>query len=228
MNGQIIVVSGPQGAGKSTTCRNFARRSPKPYLMFGVDLLLGSMMPAKFSMHAKASKEGVTVVPVDGRDPDGPIKMACGEFAWGALRAMHEMIATASRRGLNVVADHIMFLDPPVLQDCIWALEGLPVLFVGLNPDRGAIIERVLKREIKVPPDFAESIGEDAAAKVASNAQRLMPWFIGAVGRNDCFDLVIDSVRHSPDEVCEQIETRLERGPGTAFETLRGRYPRSS
>ncbi len=226
MNGQIVVVSGPQGAGKSTTCRTFARRSQKPYLMLGVDLLLGSMMPAKYSMHTKSSKDGVTVAPVDASDPDGPIKMVYGDFAWGALRAMHEMIAVASRRGLNVVVDHIMFVDPPVLQDCIWALEGLPVLFVGLKPDRQTIVERVLTREIKVPPDFAESIGKDAAAKVASNARRLMPWFVEAVNANECFDLVVDSVKHAPDDVCALIEKRLELGPGTAFETLRGRYPK--
>lgn len=225
MNGQIVIVSGPQGAGKSTTCRNFARRAQKPYLMLGADLLMGSMMPAKFSMHTKVSKDGVFVAPVDPANPDGPIRMVCGDFAWEAVRALHEMIAVASRRGLNVVVDHIMFLDPPVLQDCIWALEGLPVLFVGLKPDRDAVVERVLGREIKVPPDFAESIGEDAAAKVASNARRLMPWFIDAVNRNDCFDLAIDSVKYSPDEVCEKIEKRLAQGPGTAFDMLRARYP---
>jgi chloramphenicol 3-O-phosphotransferase len=226
MNGQIVIVSGPQGAGKSTTCRNFARRSHEPYLMFGIDLLLGSMMPAKFSMHAKISKDGLSVAPVDASDPDGPIKMVYGDFAWGALCAMHEMIAVASRRGLNVVVDHIMFLDPPVLQDCIWALQGLPVLFVGLKPDRQVIIERVMTREIKVPPDFAESIGEDAAAKVAANSRRLMPWFVEAINANDCFDLVVDSVKHSPDEICRLIEQRLALGPGTAFDTLRGRYPK--
>jgi chloramphenicol 3-O-phosphotransferase len=195
--------------------------------MFGIDLLMGSMMPAKFSMHTKISKEGAYVAPVDPNDPDGPIKMVYGDFAWSSVCAMHEMVALASRRGLNVIVDHIMFLDPPVLQDCIWALEGCPVLFVGLKPDRQVIVERVLTREIKVPPDFEESIGKDAAAKVASNSRRLMPWFVEAVNENDSYDLVIDSVKHSPDEICDLIEQRLACGPGTAFDTLRARYASS-
>ena len=37
--GQIVVINGTSGAGKTTTCAAFARQSAEPYLMFGMDLL---------------------------------------------------------------------------------------------------------------------------------------------------------------------------------------------
>ncbi|MCB2060290.1 MAG: chloramphenicol phosphotransferase, partial [Novosphingobium sp.] len=38
MTGQIVLVNGTSGAGKTTTCYTFARRAEEPYLMFGMDL----------------------------------------------------------------------------------------------------------------------------------------------------------------------------------------------
>jgi hypothetical protein len=41
---------------------------------------------------------------------------------------------------------------------------------------------------------------------------------------NDCYDLEIDTLKHSEEEVCQLIEQRLARGPGTAFDLLRARF----
>lgn len=111
------------------------------------------------------------------------------------------------------------------MQDCIWRLDGLPVLFVGLQPNPEILLDRIGSREIKVPPDFAETIGPEAANRVATNLRRLTPWFVRAINDNDCFDLVADSSASSPNEICDQIELRLAEGPGTAFGQLRQRYP---
>jgi chloramphenicol 3-O-phosphotransferase len=223
--GQIIIVSGSSGSGKSTTCRTFAQRADDLWLMLGIDLLGGSMTPAKFSMHGPRNREGTFPTPIDPADPEGPTKMAFGPKGWTSIQAFHEMIAAASRAGQNVIVDHIMFLDPPILQDCIWRLDGLPVLFVGLQPNPEILLDRIGSREIKVPPDFAETIGPEAASRVATNLRRLTPWFVRAINDNDCFDLVADSSASSPNEICDQIELRLAEGPGTAFEQLRQRYP---
>jgi chloramphenicol 3-O-phosphotransferase len=226
MAGQVIIVSGASGSGKSTTCRRFAQRANDFYLMFGIDLFIGSMTPAKFTMHGPRNREGQYPTPIDPNEPNGATKIAYGEKGWTSTQAFHEMIAAASRCGQNVIVDHIMFIDPPILQDCIWRLEGLPVLFVGLQPPPEVLADRIGSREIKVPPDFAESIGKDAASRVASNLQRLTPWFVRAIHAHGCFDLVANSAAQSPDEICEAIERRLAEGPGTAFDALRQRFPR--
>jgi chloramphenicol 3-O phosphotransferase len=224
--GQIIIVTGSSGSGKSTACRTFAQRADEFYLMFGIDLFGGSMTPAKFTMHGQRNREGTYSTPIDPANPDGPTKMAFGSKGWTSIQAFHDMIAAASRAGQKVIVDHIMFLDPPILQDCIWRLNGLPVLFVGLQPSPDVLLDRIGSREIKVPPDFAETIGAEAASRVATNLRRLTPWFVSAINDNDCFDLVADSSASSPEEICDQIERRLAEGPGEAFDQLRKRYPK--
>jgi chloramphenicol 3-O-phosphotransferase len=226
--GQVIIVSGSSGSGKSTTCRTFAQQADDFWLMLGVDLFSGMMSPAKFSMHGPRCREGQYARSINPDDPDGGTMMALGPEGWRAMQAFHAMIAAAARAGRNVIVDHIMFVDPPILQDCVWQLEGLPVHFVGLQPPEAVLLGRIGGREIKVPPDFAESIGADAAARVARNLQRLTPWFVRAINDAGCFDLVVDSEALSPSQVCAAITTRLAAGPGTAFATLRERHPRGS
>lgn len=227
-NGQIIIVNGTSGAGKTTTITNFGKRYDDCYLMMGIDQLMGSMLPVKFSMHGERSREGMYVEPKDSSDPDGPIQANFGDVSWQAFAAFHDMIAAASRTGQNIIVDHIMFLDPPILQDCIWRLEGLPVLYVSLEPPKDVLFKRLAERTVELPEQFADELGGDAEAreKIAEGMQKMTEWFYGAAYENDCYDLVIDTTKNNPDEVCELIEKRLTEGPGTAFETLRKRHPK--
>src|SRR5579862_934242 len=115
MSGQILLVTGTSGSGKTTTCTTFARRAARPYLMFGMDLLVGTLFPAKYTMFGDKRSEGYRPTQY------GPVCMK-------ALQAMHEMVAAASRAGQSMVVDHLLSLDPPVLQDCIWRMLDVPVL----------------------------------------------------------------------------------------------------
>jgi chloramphenicol 3-O-phosphotransferase len=116
-------------------------------------------------------------------------------------------------------------LDPPVIQDIIWRLEGLPVLFVTLKPPFEVLMERVASRTMdkKMPTDI---LGQDTVRIIVERLARLRPWFYDAVYANDLCDLEIDTVAHDPDAVCAMIEARLAEGPGTAFERLREKFPR--
>src|SRR5690606_15678880 len=103
VKGQIVVVNGTSGSGKTTTCTTFARRAQEPYLMFGMDLLVGTLFPARYTMFGSMKDVGYS-------------PMSYGPMCMKALSAFHEMIAAASRTGQNMVVDHLMFVDPPVLQ----------------------------------------------------------------------------------------------------------------
>src|SRR5439155_11012494 len=206
MAGQIVVISGTSGAGKTTTCQAFARCADQPYLMLGMDLLLGSMIPGKYTIFGEQKDEGY-------------YGLGWGPVGWKAIEAMHEMIAGAALSGQNMVVDHLMFIDPPILQDCIWRLADLPVLFVNLRPSRDVLERRVTERKIELPPQMVEAVGgPDGVRKLGELLSQMTPWYYEHAYQNGCFDLELDSEALSPDQLCEQIEARLGQGPGTAFE----------
>jgi chloramphenicol 3-O-phosphotransferase len=225
--GQIIIVSGTSGSGKSTTCELLAKRSDDFWLLYGIDHFLSGTFPAKFGHHGPRSREGIYAHPIDEKNPDGPLRWSFAENGERAIRTLHAWVAAASREGCNIILDHLMMIDPPVLQDCIWRMKDLPVLFVSLKPPFEVLMERVANRamNMKMPTDI---LGEDAAKRIVERLSRLRPWFYEAVYANDCYDLEIDTMKHRPDEVCGLIEQRLAKGPGSSFEKLRARYPKSS
>ena len=223
MSGQIIIVSGTSGAGKSTTCDLFAKRSNDFYLRFGIDQFMGGVFPSKFGHHGERCREGYYREPLDKNDPEGTLRWYFAENGWRAVETLHEWAAAASRTGCNIVLDHLMMTDPPMLQDCIWRLEGLPVLFVTVKPPYEVLMERVASRPMAEHPEAAKD-GNEGIKRAIEALHRLRPWFYQSVYANDCYDLVIDTTQHDPESVCTLIEKRLAEGPGTAFDELRKRY----
>jgi chloramphenicol 3-O-phosphotransferase len=143
---------------------------------------------------------------------------------------MHAMIAAAAKSGQNMVVDHLMFCDPPVLQDAIWQMADVPVLFVNLKPSREVLEDRVRNRQIDVIPapiqEAMASAGADSIAAMGAQLAALGDWFYEHTYANDVYDLELDSSTMNPEQVCQAIEARLAEGPGTAFARLRERYPR--
>lgn len=215
--GQIVLVNGTSGAGKTTTCAAFARQAQEPYLMFGMDLLAGTLLPARYTMFGAMKEEGYQPT-------------AYGPVCMQALSAMHAMIAAASRAGQGVIVDHLMFVDPPVLQDAVWRMADVPVLFVNLKPSRAVLDQRVTSREIAfIPPPIQEAMaaaGPDIVQAFAEQLSAVGPWFYEHAYANEIYDLELDSSAMTPEEVCLAIEARLREGPGTAFARLRERHPR--
>jgi chloramphenicol 3-O-phosphotransferase len=224
LTGQIIIVSGTSGSGKSTTCELLAKRAEDFWLLYGIDHFMSATFPAKFGHHGPRSREGIYAHPVDESNPDGPLRWSFGENGTRAIRSMHEWVAGAAREGCNIILDHLMMLDPPVIQDCIWRMQDLPVLFVSLKPPYEVLMERVASRKMDKKLPAAEFFAGDAVQRAVEKLNRLRPWFYQAVYANDCYDIEIDTTKHTPEEVCDLVEKRLLQGQGTAFEKLRSRY----
>jgi chloramphenicol 3-O-phosphotransferase len=188
----------------------------------GIDHFMAATFPAQFSHHGPRAHEGVYAHPVDDSQPEGPLRWSFGKNGEQAFRALHEWVAAASRQGCNIIIDHLMMIDPPVLQDAIWRMKDLPVLFVVLKPPYEVLEQRVATRKMgkRIPVDP----GDDLVRRIVERLHRLRPWFYEAVYANECCDLEIDTSKCVPEEACVQIEQRLASGPGTAFEQLRSRY----
>lgn len=78
---------------------------------------------------------------------------------------------------------HLMFVDPPILQDCIWRLQGLLVLFVTVKAPRDVLMHRQESRITDMPDEFAEQVGDSAQQVVAKTMQRLISCFTTPVIR---------------------------------------------
>lgn len=222
--GQIIVVNGTSGSGKSTTCEQFVQKQDDFWLLYGIDHYVAGTYPAKFGHHGPRSAEGIQAIPLDENDPEGALRWRFGPLGKAGFATFHDWAAAASRNGCNIIFDHLLMSEPPVIQDLAHRLDGLPALLVTLKPPYEVLMKRVADRQMtkKLP---VEVLGEDAARKIVERLDRLRDWFYGAVYENDITDLEIDTSVHGPEEVIAMIEARLAQGPGTAFERLRQKWP---
>ncbi|MEW9855224.1 phosphotransferase-like protein [Novosphingobium sp. M1R2S20] len=217
--GQIVIINGTSGSGKSTAAELFQKRSDDYWLLYGIDHFLAGTQPAQYGHHGPKSREGIHAEPADPAQPDGPLRWSLGPKGIQAFATLHEWLAAASRQGCNIIFDHLLLTDPPILADCVRRLAGLPVLLVTLKPPFEVLESRVAQRAMdkKLPTDI---LGEDVVAKIVDRLSRLRPWFYESVYANTVCDLEIDTSNHDPRAVCEMIEQRLAEGPGLAFEQL--------
>jgi len=223
--GQIVIVNGTSGSGKSSACELFAQKAKDFWLLYGIDHFLAGTYPAKFGHHGPRSPEGIEAVPIDPADPDGPLRWELHDLGRKGMAAMHEWIASASRQGCNIIFDHLLMSDSAVIADLAHRLEGLPALLVTLKPPIEVLEQRVAEREMtkKMP---VEILGEEAARKIVDRLNRLRPWFYEDVYANDICDIEIDTHAHDLDETVALIGERLAQGPGDAFERLRMKFPK--
>lgn len=223
--GQIVVINGTSGSGKSSTAEAFVRRQDDFWLLYGIDHFLAGTLPARYGHHGPMAEQGIQAVPRDPADPDGPLKWRFGPKGLAAFATFHDWAAAASHNGANIVIDHLLMTDPPILPDLAHRLDSLPALLVTLKPPYAVLEQRVAQRAMtkKLP---VEVLGEDAARKIVDRLGRLRDWFYDAVYENAIADLTIDTSIHGVEEVADMIAARLAQGPGTAFDQIRKAIPR--
>jgi len=214
--GQIVVIAGTTGSGKTTSCRAFLDAADDIWLHFGIDTYLGTMLPRKFVDGGARCEECLHMVPLDPAIPSGPAEMKLGPRGLPLIDTFHNMAATAARSGHNVVMDHVPTMSPPLLQSCVAALKDLPVLFVALKPPRDVLMKRIDGRLAEV----IATLGPEQGVIVNERCKHASDYIFGEIFAHEHFDLVLDTARFSPGEVVAEIKMRLRQGPGDAFRTL--------
>jgi chloramphenicol 3-O-phosphotransferase len=218
--GKVLILTGSTGAGKTTTCTLLVDRLEGLWLHFGIDLVLGKVVPRKFVDGGRCSGQGVHGAPDDPADPEGAWHLAMGAYGLPVIRSFHRMAAAAVRSGQNLVIDHIATIDPPILQDCVEVFAGLPVFFVALKPPPEVSPRRLDERLESI----VATLGREHAVRNSEAKKRVAKSLYEQIFAHDMFDLVIDSDRHGPDEVTRLIIEAMGACQGMAFAQLRRRF----
>jgi chloramphenicol 3-O-phosphotransferase len=214
--GQIVIVAGTTGSGKTTTCRTFIGRADDIWLHFGVDLYLGTMLSRKFVDGGARSNECLHMVPLDPTNAAGPAEMRLGELGLPLIDTMHQMAAAAAKNGHNVVMDHVPTMSPPLLRSCVHALKDLPLLFVALNPPRDVLMKRIDDRL----PEVVAVLGPEHGRITNEGCKQASDFIYREIFTHRHFDLILDTAVMSPAQVADRIIARLREGPGNAFPAL--------
>lgn len=214
--GQLLIVTGTTGSGKTTTCKEFVARADDLWLHFGADQFLGGVIPPKFVDGGPRSNEVLQKVPDDPANPDGPRHLELGRYGMDAIEAFHAMVAAGVRAGCNLIADHITTLDPPFLQSSLRHFCDLPVFFVALRPPLDIIPDRMDARLDKI----VSALDRRQTSVANQNTKRMADFLFRQILSHDHFDLIVDSHAHSPTEVADMIAGALAKEPGRAFGEL--------
>ncbi len=205
--GTIILLNGPQSAGKSSLARAIQDVFDEPYLFLGLDTFIMEICAPK--MKRRPAEGGppacYSVVDLAGTDPPETM-WRLEPYGLALLAGMHRAVAALAAAGYNVAVDHCL-QQPELLADCLAVWTPFRVLFVGVQcpldilqarsyarPDRGATVKNVFR------------------------------WQAHEVHRHGRYDLELDTSRCTPAEGALRVRQRLHEGsPPTAFDELRAR-----
>lgn len=189
MAGSIIIINGTSGSGKTSMVKAFQAIMDEPYLDAGLDRFLW-MLPKRYFQRPLW---------------DDVLGLAdrAGESGHWLVSGMHHAIATLSKRGINVVADHVL-VEPSWVQECAEIFADLPAWLVG----------------VRCPLEVLEEREKDRGDRTLGQA-RLQ---FDRVHAHGIYDLEVDTALLSAEECAQKIQQCLASGqPPAAFQQIRRR-----
>jgi chloramphenicol 3-O phosphotransferase len=190
-NGNIILLNGPSSSGKTSILHALQNLMEEPYLEAGIDKFI-YMLPGRY---------------LERPLWDDVLGLAIQAGAEGHLliAGMHRAIASLSRAGNHVIADHVL-VEPLWLQDCANLFNDLPAYFIGIHCPLLILEQREQARRTR-------TLGQAKAQ-------------FGRVHAHCVYDLEVDTSINTPEECALQIQARMLNGhPPTAFRSLKLQTP---
>jgi chloramphenicol 3-O phosphotransferase len=125
----VIVLNGGSSSGKSSIARRLQDLLDQPWVILGVDDLLGALAPGLVG-DAPAPADSVPLVRYD---VDGTVLV---DAAWEPVEwAWYTGVAAMARAGLGVIIEEVLLDGGPAQKRLAAALDGLDVLWVGVHCD---------------------------------------------------------------------------------------------
>lgn len=197
MNGNIILLNGTSSAGKTSIVRALQELFEEPYLDAGIDRFLW-MLPKRYLNEARYWHE----VMAYHYEADGRLTIRSGPRGFQVMSGMHQSIATLSRAGNHVVADHVL-LEPQWVQECAALFADLPAWFIAVRCPLNVLEQRERERQDR-------TLGQARAQFDVVHAHGL-------------YDFEVDTSRYSALDCARQIKQVVESGVSpTAFKQLAG------
>jgi chloramphenicol 3-O phosphotransferase len=173
---RIIILNGGSSSGKSSVARSLQSLLPDPWLTFGVDTFVDALPPALWG-----SSAGIAVA------SDGQLSVS------PAVQILHSTwlqgVAAIARAGAPIILDEVFLAGAAAQERWRSALEGLPILWVGVRCDPAVAVQREAAR------------GDRAQGMAASQAHRVHEGVV--------YDMEVDTTHASPQECARLIADRV-------------------
>lgn len=184
--GMIIILNGTSSSGKTSILHALQDMLAEPYLDAGIDKFIW-MLPERYLERPLW-------------DDVLGLATTAGGTGHRLMLGMHETIATLSRAGWNVVADHVL-VEPRWLEECVRLFADLPAYLIGIRCPLDVLVEREKSRRNR-------TLGQAAAQ-------------FPLVHRHGVYDLEVDTSLMSVEQCALGIKARVESAvPPMALKTL--------
>ncbi|MFZ6026211.1 MAG: GNAT family N-acetyltransferase [Chloroflexota bacterium] len=181
--GTILLLNGPSSSGKTTLLEALQALFEQPFLNAGIDKFIW-MLPERYL-------ERPLWDDVLGHATEA------GEVGQRLFSGMHRAIATLSRAGLHVIADHVL-VEPAWVDECAALFAGLPAYWIG----------------VRCPLDVLERRERDRKDRTLGQARAQFERVHAFVRQ---YDLEVDTSQFNPQECAQLIQAHIRRNPPRAF-----------
>jgi len=181
--GTIIILNGASSSGKTTLLETLQKTLDEPLLNAGIDKFIW-MLPKRYLDRPLWDD-------VLGRATDA------GAMGQRLFSGMHQAIATLSRAGLNVVADHVL-VESAWVDECSTLFADLPAYLIG----------------VRCPIDVLEQRERGRKDRTLGQARAQFER-VHAFVRN--YDLELDTSVLSPQECARLICEHIQHNPPRSF-----------
>lgn len=196
--GKIIFLNGTSSAGKTTLAYALQEQLDEPWIHIALDQFRDGL-PLKYrGLNAPAGttgEQGLNVVPID----NSYTNIRFGRVGKTVLNGMRRAIASMAHAGNNVIIDDII-LQPEFLDDYLYVLKDLEVVFVG----------------VKCPEEVLDDREQARPGRFPGTARG----HLGVCHAHNVYDVEVDTSIYDPQECAARIINFMTNSRPSAFEQL--------